>query len=41
MNYDELLAFLAVEYELIFQWQHPDRINIRNAAFCGFFLKRK
>lgn len=41
MNRDELLAFLDNQYELIYQWQHPDRINIRNAGFCGFFLKRK
>ncbi len=41
MNRDELMAFLDKQYELIYEWQHSDRINIRHAAFCGFFLKRK
>lgn len=41
INRTELLDYLLKHFELISRWQHQDRINISDAAFCGFFLKRK
>lgn len=41
LNKTELLLHLQPHFSLVSQWQHHDRINIRDAAFCGFFLKRK
>lgn len=40
-NIKELQDHLFKNFELIHQWKHHDRINISDAAFFGFFLKRK
>lgn len=41
LNEDKLLSLLSLHYDIVFEYESPERINVSNATLKAYFLKKK